>query len=123
MVNHGQDYKILRKLKLLAETDTEIGRQDNFTLLRDSIQAKIREAYNRNVKSYNLRSRRRDFEVGQVVIRRNFAQSSLAHKFNAKLAPTGVKAVVKRKVGNVNYELEDLHSGQVRMYHVKDIWT
>lgn len=113
---------ILRNLKLLAETDTNIERHDNFTLLRDSIGNKIKEAYDRNVKSYNLRSRRREFNIGQVVIHRNFVQSSLVNNFNAKLAPTGVKAVVKIRVGNVNYELEDINGRHTAVYHIKDIW-
>lgn len=59
MITHGQNYTILRNLELLADTDTEIERADNFALLRNSIQANIKEAYDRNVRSYNLRSRKR----------------------------------------------------------------
>lgn len=42
---------------------------------------------------------------------------------NSKLAPIGVKAVVKRKIGNVNYKLEDISGGHTAIYHVKDIWS
>lgn len=123
MINHGQDYQLLRNLKLLEETDVKIERQDNFTLLRNAIRTKIKDAYERNVRSYNLRSRNREFNIGQVVLRRNFAQSSLVDHFNAKLAPIGVKALVKRKIGNVTYELEDVNGGHIGVYHTKDIWV
>ena len=123
MLTHGDDYRLLRNLKLLSESDMELQRQDSFTLLRDSIRTKIKEAYDRNSKYYNLRSRKREFNIGQTVVRRNFVQSCLSNNFNAKLAPTGVKCVVKRKIGKVNYELEDVNGGHTAIYHVKDIWS
>lgn len=122
MINLGSDFKMLRNLGLLAESDTEIERQDNFTLLRGSIRTKMKDAYERNTRSYNIRSRKRELNIGQLVTRRNFVQSSLTNNFSAKLAPTGVRAIVRKKIGNVNYELEDVHGGHMGVYHIKDIW-
>lgn len=87
MITHGQDYKLLRRLKLLEEVDVEIETRDRFTLLRDEIRNLVRKAYDKNVRNYNLRSRIKGFEIGQDVIRRNFVQSSKADNFNSKLAP------------------------------------
>lgn len=123
MIRHGKDYQLLRNLDLLTESDAITERQDHFTILRDSIGKRIKEAYERNMNTYNLRSRSREFDIGQEVVRRNFVQSSRFGKFNAKLAPVGVKAIVRRRVGNVNYELEDISGGHVAVYHIKDIWT
>lgn len=64
-----------------------------------------------------------EFNIGQIVIRRNFAQSSLARNFNAKLAPTGIRSMVKKRIGNVYYELEDVDGGYIGTYDIKDIWT
>lgn len=49
--------------------------------------------YERNEKIYNLRSREISYLVGQDVFRRYFKQSSFEHGYNAKLAPTFVKAL------------------------------
>lgn len=123
MITHGKDYSVLRKLELLEECDTEITRSDHFALMRDSVQTRLKEAYERNERIYNLRSRERTIDIGQEVFRRNFTQSSVVNNFNAKLAPTGVKAEVVRRVGNLYYELRDCDSGRLGVYHLKDIWT
>lgn len=91
--------------------------------MRSSIQERLERAHDKCKKNYNLRSRTRLLDIGQIVFWRNFIQSSLADKFNAKLAPTGVRATVIRKIGNVNYELRDCESGKLGVKHIKDIWT
>lgn len=123
MITHGQDYKLLEKLKLLEDADVRIERQDQFAIIRDEICKLMRKAYDKNVRTYNLRSCKKDFTIGQTVIRRNFVQSSKIHNFNSKLAPIGIKARVLRKVGHTSYELQDLDSNSIGVYHGKDIWT
>lgn len=123
MLTHGKDYDVIRRLKFLEDSDAVIERSDNFTLLRDSIQKRVRSAYEKNVRMYNLRSRKRTLTIGQNVYRRHFALSSRSKNFNAKLSPTGVAAVVIRKVGNCHYEVKDCETGKLGVYHLKDIWT
>lgn len=97
MITHGDDYALLRKLKLLKEHDTGIDRMDRLSLLRETIKSKVKAAYERNAKTYNLRSRKRELEVGKMVVHRNFPQSSLVGHFSSKLARRGVKAIVNKK--------------------------
>lgn len=123
MVTHGKDYKLLRKLNILADSDSVIERQDEFTIIRDKIKHFIKKAYDKNARIYNLRSRFKDFNIGQHVIRRNFTQSSKINNFNSKLAPVGIEAKVLRKIGRTNYELQDLNSDNIGVYHAKDIWN
>lgn len=122
MINHGEEYKLLRNLDILTDGPCDLNRQDRFAYVRDMVLDKMRKSYEKNMRTYNLRSRRRTFEVGQLVTRRNFAQSNLASHFNAKLAPVGIKARVLEKIGNCNYRLEDCESKAVAVYHAKDIW-
>lgn len=75
MVNHGHDYKLLRNLETLHDGEERLDRQDKFSYLRDIILEKMQKAYDKNTKTYNLRSSGRTFDVGQIVTRRNFAQS------------------------------------------------
>lgn len=123
MMSHGKDYALLKRLGMLNETDTQMERTDELVLLRDGIRQMVRKAYEKNARIYNLRSREKDYSVGQEVIRRNFAQSSKISNFNSKLAPVGVRAKVLRKIGQVNYELLDLDNDVRGIYHAKDIWT
>ena len=121
MISQGKAYKLLARLNLLTETEIEIKRQDEFEIIRDSIKEHIRKAYEKNSQIYNLRSRIKDFVIGQTVIRRNFAQSFKIGNFNAKLAPVGVNSKVLRKIEQVNYELEDLEGGSKGVYYAKEI--
>lgn len=123
MICHGKDYEIMRKLTYLKESDAELERMDKFAILRDSIQEKVRKAYEKNERTYNLRARNRNLEIGQTVVRRNFVQSSLPKNFCAKLAPVGVMAIVIGRKGNCYYELKDSATGKMGVYHLKDIWT
>lgn len=52
---------------------------------------------------------------------RNFAQSKAVDNFSAKFAPKFVKAVVKKSIGNVAYELENTDGKSIGVYHLKDI--
>jgi len=122
MITHGHDYALLKQLQSLNECFVGLERHDKLTLIRNQVQANIKAAYERNAKSYNLRARPRTFEIGQVVTRKNFVNSSLAKNFCAKLAPTGIRAIVKKKIGNHYYELQDVESQSIGTYHAKDIW-
>lgn len=123
MITHGSDYKILGKLNMLADSDAVLERQDNFVSIRDKIRENLRKAFNKNARLYNLRSRTKDFEIGQQVTRRNFTQSTKAKNFISKLAPIGIKATVIRRKGTVNYELKDIETGKIGTFHAKDIWA
>jgi len=122
MICHGKDYKLLKNLNLLNESSLRLNRQDQFSTLRFDLQKHLDKAYEKNEQSYNLRSRPRSFQVGDEVIKRNFALSNAADHFNAKLAPVGIKVRVKQRLGNSLYLLEDLNGKELGTYHAKDIW-
>jgi len=122
MISHGNDYKLLRKLNLLTEGDVTLSRTDEFQRIRSNIAKHLNKAYETNQKSYNLRARPRSFEVGQEVVKRNFVLSNAANNFNAKLAPVGVKARVKERIGQSIYLLEDMNGKEIGRFHAKDIW-
>lgn len=122
MISHGNDYKLLRKLNLLTEGDVKLLRTDEFQRIRSNIAKHLNKAYETNQKSYNLRARPRSFEVGQEGVKRNFVPSNAANNFNAKLAPVGVKARVKERIGQSIYLLEDMNGKEIGRFHAKDIW-
>ncbi|KAH8354056.1 hypothetical protein KR067_011560, partial [Drosophila pandora] len=119
MLNHGQDFKLLRNLNLLSEGSARLPRADEFQQIRSNIDKYVSKAYERNKRSYYLRCRPRTFEVGQNVIKRNFFKA--AQNVNAKLAPVGMRARIKKKLGQSCYLLEDMNGKEIGKYHAKDI--
>lgn len=122
MVTHSNEYEILNNLNLLSEADTKLSRDDEITILRNSIKNKVLAAYQRNLNSYNSKSKIKHFQIGQIVTRRNFAQSNMLKNFCVKLAPTGIKSIIIKKLGNCYFELEDFETKKKGVYHCKDIW-
>lgn len=122
MLSHGQDFKLLRNLSLLREGEVNLSRADEFPRIRSTLEKHLTKAYETNQRTYNLRTRPRSFEVGDEVIKRNFCLSNAATNFNAKLAPVGTKARIKKKLGQSIYLLEDLNGRELGKFHAKDIW-
>lgn len=121
MITHASSYEILRKLNALNEPSFDLSRDDSLQVMRNKIKKCIKEAFDKNQNTYNLRTRQQIFNVGQIVYRRNFAQSNQEKSFNAKLAPVFIKAKVKEKLGRHYYVLEDMDGKLMGTYHGKDI--
>ena len=120
MILHGKDYELLRKLNLLSD-DTLLKQQDALQIARSKAKENVSAAHDDNARRYNLRSRTVQFKTGDTVYARNFAQSNAAKKFNAKLAPVFITAIVKRKLSPAYYELMDESGKTLGTYHLKDI--
>ncbi|XP_065368079.1 uncharacterized protein LOC135960632 [Calliphora vicina] len=123
MITHGSAYALLNNLKTLNEPTASLSRDDHLQLIRKDIQKYLNQAYKQNQRTYNLRTRPEKFHIGQEVLRRNFVQSNMEKRFNAKFAPLFVKATVKEKLGNHYYVLTDSDGKIVGTYHAKDIRT
>lgn len=123
MLLNGNSYKLLRQLQLLEDPETVLKLDEKLELIRQKAQQNIRRAYERNVRSYNLRTRPVTYEPGQVVYRRNFAQSRAKDHFNSKLANQFEKAKIIARHGNCYYELQDMSGKNIGKLHAKDIRT
>lgn len=121
MITHGSTYKLLKKLQVIDEPHLTLARKDELYLLRKNLKIHLAKAYETNRSQYNLRSRPISYSVGQEVYRRNFAQSNQEKKFNAKLAPLYLKSIIKEKVGNNYYILQDTDGRILGTYHAKDL--
>ncbi len=94
---------------------------NQLSIAQELVLIHLREAYKQHAKTYNLRSRERSFNIGDEVFVRNFTQSDASKKYNAKLAPKFVKAVIKNCIGKVAYEVVDINNRSLGVYHAKDI--
>ncbi|XP_061399459.1 uncharacterized protein LOC133335171 [Musca vetustissima] len=121
MITNGATYSLLRQLEMLEDRSVRFNRNDSRDIAARKALDVQQKQFARNEKTYNLRSREVTYEEGQEVFRRNFKQSCFEQGYNAKLAPTFLKARIRKKIGNYYYELEDLKGNLVGTYHAKDI--
>ncbi|XP_055522783.1 uncharacterized protein LOC129716964 [Wyeomyia smithii] len=104
------DPKVAQNLRL-----STIRRIHEFVLQR------VRNNHEKTKQRYNLRTRRVDFKIGDIVWRRTFTESSKADQINKKLDHKFVPALVKQILGKNVYLLEDVTDGKQGRYHAKDI--
>ncbi|KOB75150.1 putative pol polyprotein [Operophtera brumata] len=83
-------------------------------------QLALLEAHNRNSKSYNLRKRNMEFNVGDVIWRKTFYQREKDKYFNKKLAPKYIKCKIVAKKSPLVYELSDMNGKVLGAWHIKD---
>jgi transposase InsO family protein len=88
--------------------------------VRERAKQNLRKAYEKYAHNYNLRTRARQFNVGDIVWRKNYCLSNASDKFCAKLAPKYIKSMVKKRNGNV-YDLQDENGKFSGTYQVKDL--
>lgn len=122
MITHGTSYQLMRDLNILDDKlscVTDIN--SRLSAAQEIVLAHLRNAYNRNVTNYNLRSKPRVFQPGQPVFVRNYVQSNAGIHFSSKLAPKFIKGKVLERIGNVAYKIADSKGKLIGVYHGKDI--
>ena len=96
-IEHASAYPLLRQLECLKDPEMEvIPKNVARQLISDEVDRNIKLAHKNLEKTYNMRSRPTDFQPGQEVYRRNFAQSDFKNNFNAKLASKFLKCRILR---------------------------
>ncbi|KAK3921544.1 Activity-regulated cytoskeleton associated protein 1 [Frankliniella fusca] len=97
----------------------------NLAAIKDlyiTVLDRLRKAYEKNAKFYNLRRREVHYAEGQIVYRRNFEKSDAAAYFSKKLAPKFVGPyTIKRRCGTRGYVLEDSEGKEDGPWHVHDL--
>lgn len=96
-------------------------RVNKVSKIRNIVVQNLKKAHETSRKFYDLRSRPDHFENGETVWRRNFTKSKAGNYVSARLAPTFLKAQIKRKIGSSSYELFDLHGKSLGIFSVKDL--
>lgn len=83
---------------------------------------RLKKAYDRSSRHYNLRHRDERFSVGQDVWKRNFVISDATKQITSKLSPkfTG-PFTVHRVVSPWTYELIDKNGKLIGIWHAKDL--
>ncbi|KAK3915035.1 Transposon Tf2-11 polyprotein [Frankliniella fusca] len=90
--------------------------------LFEEVTRRLKEAYLRSAKYYNLRRREKAFSVGQLVFYANKTQSDKAKFYSKKLAPNYLgPCTVESRRGTSGYVLRNAKGELVGPYHVQDL--
>lgn len=120
-ISSGEEYQILRDTERDL-TPTENEHNEKMNKIFEEVRKNSKIAYEKYSKYYNLRAGKMvEFSVGQNVLKKNYFLSDKAKGFNAKLAPKFSEAVIKKKVGDYCYILEDENGKNLGMYHVSQL--
>lgn len=85
------------------------------------VQSRLYKAHQINAKLYDKHRQYKEFNIGDIVWRRNYPLSSSNKYFSAKLAPKFIKCIVTHKVSPLVYELTDFNHKPLGRWHIKDI--
>lgn len=89
--------------------------------IQDKVRSNLEKAYEKYSHRYNLRTRPREFAVGEIVLVKNFKLSKAIEGYTAKLDALYRKCTVKTKLGKCVYELNDLNGKNLGKYHANDM--
>lgn len=95
---------------------------DEFETVFKEISSKIRTAFDKNKKNYDKKRTAMSYRVGDLVLKRNFTQSSAIKNISSKLNPVYIPCRVIAKTSDLVYELADLTGRKIGKWHVKDIF-
>lgn len=122
MITHAQAYEILRKLGTIDDGEILVlPKSAQMQLIHKKLKEKLHSAYEKNERSYNLRSRIVTFKPGQEVFRKNFVQSNFAKGINAKLCKPWLKCRIRKAVGSSQYEVENLKGQLIGIIHAQHL--
>lgn len=104
--------------KFNEDNNKESVRRKNVKLIREKVTQCLRNSYEANKKRYNLRSGGNiQYSEGEIVWRKNTKLSDLGKNYSAKLGNKFVKCEIIRRMGSNTYEVKDVDSNRVAIYH------
>lgn len=120
MIVHAEEYMV--RPNNVSEVRRTLDKVAGIEKLRAFVRKRLVKASEKSRDQFNLRRRNVDYQVGDVVWKRQFLLSNAANYFNAKLAGKFCGPFkIKRKIGYCVYELEDENGVSIGNWHVKDL--
>ncbi|KAK3910061.1 Retrovirus-related Pol polyprotein from transposon 412 [Frankliniella fusca] len=108
--------------ELVFDRDVHVKKLKELEELRGEVEDRMKVAYEKNARRYNLRRREKEYEIGDMVYRKNFVKSDKANDFSKKLAPKFIGPFkVKKRVGYRAYLLENSDGGDDGPWYVNDM--
>lgn len=121
MITNGSQYEnfIQPPNKTVSKIAEE--KAENLKILLNDVKENIKKGSEEVSKRYNLRARDIQFNVGDIVFKKNFGLSSAPKGISAKLNDPFIKCIVQKRMGSNTYNLEDLNGCPLGVFHAKDI--
>lgn len=117
----GNEYEELRdEMKVTVRQYAK--HLEKFTCVANEVQIRMQKAYTKNKKNYDRGRVRVTFDVGDLVMRRNFALSNASQFVSAKLLPKYVPLFIMKRTSDTTYDLKDQDGSFVGNYHVRDFF-
>lgn len=118
-ISSGDEYSRMRELGEDVEYDPKELSHEKKEIF-EKVRMNLKKAYEKYGKYYNLRSTAKpsEFQVGEMVLKKNFFLSNKAKGFNAD---TYSPAKVIAKLGSNCYELEDVNGHKLGVYRSADL--
>lgn len=122
MVTDGRQYELLRSLENLQDPVlTVLPLHERISAIHEEVKSYLKESFEKYARHYNLRSRVISYQPNDIVYIRQHHLSDRLNNFCGKFAPTFRQARVRKCLGRVNYECEDLDGKLIGVYHAKDL--
>lgn len=121
-ISSGAEYKRIRETNDDAGYDP-LELNENLKSIFEAVKINLKKAYDRYAKHYNLRSSKTipSYEIGEIVLKKNFFLSSKSKQFSAKLANPFSLAKVVGKIGSACYDLEDVQGNRLGVFHASHL--
>lgn len=121
-IQSGTDYILFDLNDTQPDNDIQekVNAFEQLTNVTNDIILRMQKSYAANKDKYDKNKTHFSFQTGDTVYRRNFALSDASKNFSAKLAPKYIRCIVKEKISDLAYKLQD-ETGHVAVYHIKDI--
>lgn len=116
MVSDGREYRHLRD-NVEGNESANVEKEKLYADIREN----LKKAFEKHSRYYNLRANSNcpTFTLGEKLLKKNTELSDKGKGYCAKLAPKYIPAVVKRKVGEHCYELEDEKGKRLGVYNCR----
>lgn len=121
-ISSGAEYRQIRETgNNINYAPTDLN--DNLKTIFAAVKTNLKKAYERYSKHYNLRSNKAlsSFEIGEIVLKKNFFQSNKSKQFCAKLANPFSMAKIIGRIGSCCYDLEDLQGKRIGIFHASHL--
>ncbi|KAG5860894.1 hypothetical protein JTB14_029686 [Gonioctena quinquepunctata] len=85
------------------------------------VRQRIREAYDKNTETYNLRKRDIKYKVGDRVLKKNYILSKAESAFSAELAPEFIHGIVDKVISPLVYSLKNENCADLGNWQVENL--
>lgn len=93
---------------------------ESFKNFRGKIQERLNEAREKYTERYNLRTRKIDYKVADIIYRKNTVLSDAGQYITKKFLPKRKQCTIVAKTGTNTYTLKEIGTGKLHECHAQN---